>query len=458
MNLIQEIHWHEGLFLCPQHLQLFQREITKGFTETIRAIFDFPYGVINCKINNDRLMDENIVEFIELKALMPSGYYINLDCNSYIPPFSIENILIPERKTTVLYLGLPYWGRNKANLSSRNELKNNKIARIYSVTEEEYSDENTGFSPKNLSVRNLNPRIFTEDESHVDCEVIPILRIKKGEDQQEIIDNTFSPPCFKLSGSNDLRNIIKRTVISLSHHTKEYKEKHNKLYVIRNSIPQLQLPVHKLRIISAYSAELNEIILKTNPPPFNIYLIFKKLLTELCSIIPAYALYEVEEYNHNTPYLCFAEIKNILEEVLKVQLFKRNTDRIIFKKDKYDVYQAEITEKDINDKYDYFISIKTKINHDYLIKKVEEGFSFKCLPSALVNMQAVPGVKLTFVPNPPDELFREYDEYYFKIKILECDLWEKAKELKEISITERLKKEEGILDEISLVVLYGGNK
>ena len=130
MNIQQELHWHEGLFLCPHHLQQFQHEISKGFTQTIKSVFDFSYGVLECDIDNERLNNENVVEFKTIKALMPSGYYIDNKINCYIPPLSLKDILKAEDKSMLLYLGLPFWRKDKANLSSREEIKNEKKCNI----------------------------------------------------------------------------------------------------------------------------------------------------------------------------------------------------------------------------------------------------------------------------------------------------------------------------------------
>ena len=151
MNLLQELNWHEGSFFVHIIFNSFKREISKGFVQTIRSIFDFPYGVLECEINKTKFQEENIVEFSKLKIIMPSGFYIDNTLNSYIPPFSIRDLMSPSEENVILYLGLPFLGENKANLSNRDEIKNDKISRIYSVIEQEYADENTGYNPKSLS-------------------------------------------------------------------------------------------------------------------------------------------------------------------------------------------------------------------------------------------------------------------------------------------------------------------
>ena len=82
----------------------------------------------------------------------------------------------------------------------------------------------------------------------------------------------------------------------------------------------IQCPVFRyqclnLNIISSYSAELDVIISKTNPTPFSLYVIFKKLIAELTALIPEYTKYELNEYDHDNPYHSFIEINNILQKL-----------------------------------------------------------------------------------------------------------------------------------------------
>ena len=116
----------------------------------------------------------------------------------------------------------------------------------------------------------------------------------------------------------------------------------------------------------------------------------------------------------------------------------------MFEKDENNIYQTVIPKNQIDDRFDYFISVKTELTAEYLIKKIEEVFSFKCLPSNSIKMKAVPGFDLDFVSNLPKGILREYNEYYFRIKKFDSALWDIIKETKNISITERLKKSEGV--------------
>ena len=68
------IHWNEGLFLQPQHLQILQREVISALSIERNLQRSYPYGVLDLKISEDSLSNKKI-QFERLSAIMPSGAY-----------------------------------------------------------------------------------------------------------------------------------------------------------------------------------------------------------------------------------------------------------------------------------------------------------------------------------------------------------------------------------------------
>ena len=72
-----QVHWHEGLFLLPHHLQRIQRSIFDISAADRRLNWAYPYGLIDARLSNDDL--ENMrLRFDRLHAIMPSGQEIAL--------------------------------------------------------------------------------------------------------------------------------------------------------------------------------------------------------------------------------------------------------------------------------------------------------------------------------------------------------------------------------------------
>ncbi|HKM58232.1 MAG TPA: hypothetical protein VJX28_05770, partial [Chthoniobacterales bacterium] len=64
-----QVHWHEGLFLLPHHLQRIQRSVVDVASSERRLNWAYPYGLIDARLSNDDL--ENMrLRFDRLHAIM----------------------------------------------------------------------------------------------------------------------------------------------------------------------------------------------------------------------------------------------------------------------------------------------------------------------------------------------------------------------------------------------------
>src|SRR3954463_13458300 len=89
MGVNVQVHWHEGLFLQPHHLQLLQRQVAEQFDTERRLAWAYPYGLIEAKYSPDALEDR-LVQFDRLRVMMPSGVEVALPENADLAPLDIK--------------------------------------------------------------------------------------------------------------------------------------------------------------------------------------------------------------------------------------------------------------------------------------------------------------------------------------------------------------------------------
>src|SRR5882724_8553786 len=101
-----EIHWHEGLFLQPHHLQRMQRSVTDRFSFERKLAWAFPYGIIEARLSRDEL--ENMrIRFERLRAVMPSGQVVNFPDHAELPSLDIKAALAKCVSGFRVFLGVP---------------------------------------------------------------------------------------------------------------------------------------------------------------------------------------------------------------------------------------------------------------------------------------------------------------------------------------------------------------
>ena len=109
-----QVHWSEGLFLQPQHLQAMQRKLVDRFGAERRQGWPIPNGVIETRLSPDAL-ENHSVRFTRLSAVMPSGLYVNLPEDTDLPPLNIKQTFESSPNPFVVYLGVPVWQPDRAN-------------------------------------------------------------------------------------------------------------------------------------------------------------------------------------------------------------------------------------------------------------------------------------------------------------------------------------------------------
>ncbi len=157
-----QIHWHEGLFLLPHHLQRLQRNAFERFGSERRLAWTYPYGIIESQLSRNDL--ENMrLRFDRLRAIMPSGLEVNFPDEAELPSREIKSAL-QERGTVTVSLAVPLWFPARTNCASPDESFDPRARILYRVVESEWADENTGGNAKPILERRINACLLLDSE------------------------------------------------------------------------------------------------------------------------------------------------------------------------------------------------------------------------------------------------------------------------------------------------------
>ena len=92
MHFTPPVHWAEGLFLQPQHLQRFQQNVAHDNYTLFALHQPYPYGVIELELNEDALSEQR-VEVTKLKAVLSDGTLLDVPHNATIAPLQLTSEL-----------------------------------------------------------------------------------------------------------------------------------------------------------------------------------------------------------------------------------------------------------------------------------------------------------------------------------------------------------------------------
>lgn len=411
-----KIHWQEGLFLQPHHLQRMQKWIEDDITSERRLEWPYPFGVIEARLSRDELENKR-VRFDKLRAIMPSGLEVNYPAAAELPSLDIAQAFSRGAGSFTVFLGVPLWQGGRANTVPVTAEADTRVKLLHRISEVECHDENTGENPQPIQVRKVNSRLMFEHEDISDMEVLPILRIVRatGEDvglPKE--DPEFVPPCMVLNGSVVLREMVRDLVSQVEASRKELVVQVTRGGFSVDTMRGVQFEqLMRLRTLNRFSARLPSIVHAPVASPFNLYVELRELLGELAALHPDRDEFECSPYRHDDQFLCFRELSGKIRSFLRGAVAPSFL-KLAFK-DVGGVLTANFSPEHFTQPNAYFLGIKTKLDPTGLARYVEDGDKFKLMPQSLVT-RAIRGIELKEERHAPLELPAAADLHYFRLE------------------------------------------
>jgi type VI secretion system ImpJ/VasE family protein len=412
------IHWHEGLFLQPHHLQRFQLGAIHQGQSDRRIARSHPYGLVEARLSLDELANFR-VRFDRLRVIMPGGLDLCFPENAELPSIDIKPLFAGSGSVFTVYLGVPVWREGRANAGGESPDTQPDAATkiIYRVREENLADENTGDNAKPLLTRRYNARFVLDDDDKSDLELVPVLRLVRGVGEQlgqPKPDPEFVPPCLFITGSGALHNLVRDLVNQLEASRQELVIQLNRGGLAMDTLRGAQIEqILRFRTLNHFSARLSSLLAAAHVTPFAWYLELRALHAELAALHPAEDDYEsVPAYNHENLFNAFdqlgAKIRGLLRGVvtasfLKLEFASTDAGR-----------EAVFTEEQLTRPVDYFLGVKSKDDPRTVVALVEDGNRFKLMPKSLAT-RAVRGVELKEERFPPMQLPAVAGVTYFRL-------------------------------------------
>lgn len=426
------VHWHEGLFLQPHHLQTMQREVADLGARERRLGWAYPYGVVECRLSTDAL-ENMLVRIDRLRAVMPSGLEIDFPGNTEIPALDIKRVFQSTSGSFTVGLAVPLWQSARGNTvepgmsgaapqARRAVAEETRIKRLYRVAEVTRPDENTGENPQPVLVRRYNARLVVDGDDTQDMEVLPLLRIISAAEEQTLPrpDPDFIPPCMVLGGSPTLRNRVRDLSSAVEASRKECVDGLTRGgFITENLRPSHLIAMMRLKTLNRFSARLPMLVTGgiAGPgtfPTFEAYLELRELLGELAALSPDRDPFEAPKYDHDNPGVVFQELDRRIRPLLRAET-KGTYEKIAFVKDGTNLVLSQaLTDAQLANLNGLYLCIRTKMDAASLARLVENQSNFKLMPKSLLRTN-IYGVKLKEDRVPPYEFPAGADLRYFQL-------------------------------------------
>ena len=411
----ERVHWHEGLFLQPHHLQVMSRRLHDRFSGERALGWAHPYGLIEAKLSADAL-ENNLIKFDRLRAIMPSGQDVNYPESADLPALNIKEAFEASSGSLTVSLAVPLWYASRGNTIERGGRDDWRVKRLYRIAEMEHPDENTGENAQAVLVRRINARLVLESDDPSDLEVMPLLRVAHATGEEvglPVQDTRFVPPCLVLSGSPVLREMLRDLANQVEASRSELVIQMTRAGFSIDAMRGVQFEqMLRLKTLNHYAGRLTHMVQAPSMTPLGMYLELRALLGELTALHPDRDLFEVADYDHDNPNVAFQELVNKIRSLLRGAVAPSFL-RVDFVREG-NIMVAALSDEHFERPNAYFLGIQTKEDPRTLAKLVEDPDKFKLMSRSLATRR-VWGVKLAEERHPPLELPSQTGLHYFRL-------------------------------------------
>ncbi len=200
--------WSKGTLLAPQHLQQQDRAHEESLAFQLATLTFCPWGLARLEVDRAALAAGSIV-VTAITARLPDGLVIDAPSGDPSPaPRPFGDAWAPDQNSLIIYLAVPEYrpgGRNVANLGER------AIARWHG-DEITRRDEVTGLNERPVSVARANLRLLFEGESLDGYTTLPLARLVRDAGGVTALDAGYVPPLLDIGANDYLVGIARRLV------------------------------------------------------------------------------------------------------------------------------------------------------------------------------------------------------------------------------------------------------
>ncbi len=209
MSFWTEIHWYEGVFLRPHHLQAAQRHTDTLLRSAVDGVRSFGWGFVELEIAEEPL-ESLTLRIDRAECRLKDGAWLRIPDNTEVPARNFEEALDSGNGQCEVLLGIPQMQAVRANSISLEDPDRNVGNPRYEPQPVTRRDENTGENPQTLYVRRVRGRLFVSGEDTTGFEVVRLCSLKRTDRPGAVpeLEETGAGPLLAIQADRGLSNLM----------------------------------------------------------------------------------------------------------------------------------------------------------------------------------------------------------------------------------------------------------
>jgi type VI secretion system protein ImpJ len=410
MRQLQPVLWTKGVLLNPQHLQTQDRFLEDVIEFQLSTLTAYPWGFARLEIDREALAG-GAVALSGAAGILPDGLLFDMpNADPPPPPRPLEGCWEPDQTSLDVYLAIPEYRPGGYNVSASPRDRNTRYAAEVLMRR----DENTGLAEKPIQVGRKNFRLLVEGESLDGSAVLRMARVLRSSGGGYQLDARFVPPLVDIGASDYLLAIARRLVEIMSARsgalsgTRRQKNQNLAdfsisdvasfwlLYTVNGHLPQMR---HLFETRRGHPAAL-----------FSAMLSLAGALTTFSSAIQPGQL---PSYDHENLSPCFTDLDEKLRRLLET-VVPSNCVSLPLRLVQPLVYATAIDQDRYFDAQQLYLAVSADADQADLLRKTPQLVKISSHDGVeRLIRQALPGIGLTYVANPPSAVPVKLSHHYF---------------------------------------------
>ncbi|MBI3408962.1 MAG: type VI secretion system baseplate subunit TssK [Planctomycetes bacterium] len=410
------VHWHEGMFLRPQHFQTAQRNWVQLIERNVKWDHHYNWGLRSLDLDLDSLTNHRCV-VRTLEARLRDGAIVAVSEDDPLQPVSLRSAFEQSNSVTV-YLGVPSFHLGRPNAVAGSPADDARFA----VDTLEFEDENSGANAQSIPVRRLNLKLLLSTQSLSGFDVIPLARLEKSSRAEATpqLDATYFPP---LLACDAWRPLAAGILQSLHDRIGKKMELLADQVVSRGITFESNsqgdaLTFNQLRELNQAFTTLGVLAFAQGVHPLQAY-------EELCRLVGQLAIFGKEHrppdlpvYDHDDLARCFFQARQHVDTLLDIFVEPEYRERAFVGAGLR--MQASLEPAWLEPSWQMYLAVRSPLDAEECVKLLTKpgNLDMKIGSSHRVDdiyRQGAAGLRFTHVAHPPRALPMPQGQVYFQI-------------------------------------------
>jgi type VI secretion system protein ImpJ len=412
MKQLQPVLWTKGTFLTPQHLQLQDRFLEDSLNFRLQALKFCAWGFSELVLDQELLADGQLA-ISRASGIFPDGLLFDIPASDQPPPSkALAEFFDPGVRDLDIYLTVPDYREKGLNVSAVGRTGGSRyLAEITTVR-----DDNTGTGEKPVQIARKNLRLLAANETREGSSGLRIANVQRTEAGAFRLNSRLVPPLLEVRASDYLLGLVNGLLEILSAKSSQLaagrRQKNLSLADFTASdIANFWL----LYTVNSHIPVLSHLLQGQRCHPEELFSALTALGASLTTFSTTIRPRDLPMYDHLNLSKVFTDLDEKLRLLLET-VVPTNVVTLPLKHVNNTIYATAIEQDKYLNNTRMYLAISAETAEDSIIRKVPQMVKV-CSATHIEQLisNALPGVTLTHLPNPPSAIPVKMKYQYFSL-------------------------------------------